>query len=235
MVALLLPRVSARGEGTPRILRFEPSVISIDTVRYDAGVINVRFECVNICDKPVAIIDVRSQCGCAKPSFSPQSIAPGEKGCVDVSFDPKSLFAYQKKHLTVVATNGDYRKFNTLTITGYVDRGITEEEVRYPYEIAPGLRADLDIVGMRLSREGAVPVREIAVYNSSSEPVKLGWTSVHDCVKAYVPESLEPGKAAKIKVSVDTKGIPSGNYEKELFIVVNGKRSAPVRLKGAVE
>lgn len=235
-LAVFVPQVAAWGEGTPRILRFEPAVISIDTVRYDAGEVPVRFECVNICDKPVAIIDVRSQCGCARPSFSKASIAPGEKGYVDVLLDPEHLFAEQKRHLTVVATNGDYRKFNTLTITGYVDRGVSEKEIRYPFVIFSGLRSDLETVGLRLSKKGDVPVREFTIYNESSSEMKLDWASDDRCVDADVPAVIKPGTAAKVKVSVNTRRFDSGSYEKSFFLMIDGnKKSERILLKGAVE
>ena len=236
LLAIFIPRAIVRGEGKPRILRFEPAVISIDTVRYDAGELTVRFECTNICDKPVAILDVRSQCGCAKASFGKASIAPGKKGYVDVVFDPKDLFAEQKRHLTVLASNGDYRKFNTLTLTGYVDRGMTEVEVRYPCVIAAGLRYDLDTVGMRLSKRGDAPVREFTIYNGSSSVMKLDWTSDDRSVMADVPETIEPGKSAKVKVSVKTRWLPSGSYEKSMTLIINGnQQSDPILLKGSVE
>lgn len=234
-MAIFIPRTIVRGEGTPRLLRFEPAEISIDTVRYDAGELMVRFECVNICDKPVVILEVRSLCGCAKPSFGNNSIAPGSKGFVDVLFDPKTLFADQKKHLTVVATNGDYKKFNTLTITGYVDRGVTEEEVRYPYLLAPGLRSNLDVLGMRLSNRGDAPIREFEILNTSSSEMTLDWFSADKAVSVELPTVLEPGRTTKVKVKVRTWGIPSGSYEKTLYLIVNGERSAPVSIKGAVQ
>ena len=234
-MVIFIPRTIVRGEGTPRILRFDPAEISIDTVRYDAGELMVRFECVNICDKPVVILDVRSLCGCAKPTFGRNSIAPGGKGYVDVIFDPKTLFADQKKHLTVVASNGDYRKFNTLTITGYVDRGVTEEEVRYPYLLAPGLRSNLDALGMRLSNRGDAPIREFEILNTSSSEMTLGWFSADKAVSVELPTVLEPGRTTKVKVNVRTWGIPSGSYEKTLYLIVNGERSAPVSIKGAVQ
>ena len=235
-MAIFIPRTMVRGEGTPRILSFEPNVISIDTVRYDAGEITVRFECTNICDKPVAIIDVRSQCGCTRPSFGKASIAPGKKGYVDVVFDPHTLFADQKRHLTVVATNGEYRKFNTLTITGYVDRGVSEEEVRYPYVLAEGLRSDQNTIGMRLSKRGDVPVREFTIYNGSSSVMKLDWTSDDRCVMAEVPDEIKPGESAKIKVSVKTRWLPSGTYQKSMTLMINGnQQSERILLKGSVE
>lgn len=235
-MAIFIPRTMVRGEGTPRILSFDPNVISIDTVRYDAGEITVRFECTNICDKPVAIIDVRSQCGCTRPSFGKASIAPGKKGYVDVIFDPHTLFADQKRHLTVVATNGEYRKFSTLTITGYVDRGVSEEEVRYPYVLAEGLRSDQNTIGMRLSNRGDVPVREFTIYNGSSSVMKLDWTSEDRCVMAEVPDEIKPGESAKIKVSVKTRWIPSGTYQKSMTLMINGnQQSERILLKGSVE
>lgn len=235
-MAIFIPRTMVRGEGTPRILSFEPNVISIDTVRYDAGEITVRFECTNICDKPVAIIDVRSQCGCTRPSFGKASIAPGKKGYVDVVFDPHTLFADQKRHLTVVATNGEYRKFSTLTITGYVDRGVSEEEVRYPYVLAEGLRSDQNTIGMRLSKRGDVPVREFTIYNGSSSVMKLDWTSEDRCVMAEVPDEIKPGESAKIKVSVKTRWLPSGTYQKSMTLMINGnQQSERILLKGSVE
>ncbi len=233
---LLLPSVLAEGEGTPRILRFEPAVIDIDTVRYDAGEIKVRFECVNISDKAVVIMDVRSQCGCLKPSFNSKSIAPGEKSYVDAVLDPKGLFADQKRHLTVIATNGDYRKFSTLTITGYVDRGVSEEEVRYPYVLAEGLRSDQNTIGMRLSKRGDVPVREFTIYNGSSSVMKLDWTAEDRCVMAEVPDEIKPGESAKIKVSVKTRWLPSGTYQKSMKLMINGnQQSERILLKGSVE
>lgn len=235
-MAIFIPRTMVRGEGTPRILSFEPNVISIDTVRYDAGEITVRFECTNICDKPVAIIDVRSQCGCTRPSFGKASIAPGKKGYVDVLFDPHTLFADQKRHLTVVATNGEYRKFSTLTITGYVDRGVSEEEVRYPYVLAEGLRSDQNTIGMRLSKRGDVPVREFTIYNGSSSVMKLDWTSDDRSVMAEVPDEIKPGESAKIKVSVKTRWLPSGTYQKSMTLMINGnQQSERILLKGSVE
>lgn len=235
-MAIFIPRTMVRGEGTPRILSFDPNVISIDTVRYDAGEITVRFECTNICDKPVAIIDVRSQCGCTRPSFGKASIAPGKKGYVDVVFDPHTLFADQKRHLTVVATNGEYRKFSTLTITGYVDRGVSEEEVRYPYVLAEGLRSDQNTIGMRLSKRGDVPVREFTIYNGSSSVMKLDWTSDDRCVMAEVPDEIKPGESAKIKVSVKTRWLPSGTYQKSMTLMINGnQQSERILLKGSVE
>ncbi len=232
-MAYLAGALSLAGQ-TPRILRFEQSVIEIDTVRYDAGPVKVRFTCTNICDKPVSIVAVNSQCGCAEPSFSRAAIRPGEKGYVDVVLDPSSLFAEQNRHLTVVATNGDYRKFNTITVHGYVKRDVSEAEVRYPYELAAGFRSEVNVLGMRLNKKGEVSEKEFTVYNNTAGAMSLKGTSEYKNVKVEVPGLLAPHSSARIKVYLDTTGMPSGEFSESMYIYVNGLR-AKVILKGAVE
>lgn len=219
---------------TPRLLRFEPSVIEIDTVRYDAGTVNVRFVFENICDRDVSVIDVHTQCGCTRPSFSRNPVKPGEKGYIDVTFDPSTLFAEQKRHMTVIATNGEYRKFSTITVHGYVARDVTEEEVRYPYELSPGLRSEIEVLGMRLNRRGDVSEKSFTVYNSTDTVMALGWEAGSTCVDADVPSSLPPRSSARITVRVDTSQMESGEFQETLFIFTGGRKSAVI-LKGAVE
>lgn len=235
MAACLFVQVSAWAQGTPRILRFEPAVIEIDTVRYDAGPVTVKFECVNICEKDVTILDVKSQCGCATATFGKGVIRPGGKGYVEVTLDPSHLFAEQNRHLTVVATNGDYRKFNTITVHGYVARDVTEEEVRYPADLGHGLRGDKSTVGMRLSERGETPVRGFKIYNATDKPMKLSWEGSSKRVGAEIPEILEPRTSAEVRVSVKTRRIPAGEYSEKLYIVVNGTGRTELLLKGAVK
>jgi hypothetical protein len=53
---------------------------------------------------------------------------------------------------------------------------------------------------------------------------------------ADVPETIEPGKSVKIKVSVKTRWLPSGSYEKSMTLIINGnQQSDPILLKGSVE
>ena len=216
-----------RAESTPRILQFDSPVIDVDTIRYDAGPVTVRFECTSIADKDVQILDVHAQCGCTEAVFSGEIIPPGGKGYVDVTLDPKNLFAEQDRHLTVIATNGDYKKFNTITVRGYVDRGVTEEEIRYPFLLAPGLRAEVGIVGMRLYERGESSVKEFTVYNSADTALALGWIRKSPAVRAEMPDTLGAGEKCRIRVTVNTLPVKAGRYEesrpdKAAFLMICG-------------
>lgn len=232
-VVCLATTFSMAGQ-TPRLLKFESSVIEIDTVRYDAGSFNVRFVFENISDKDVSIIDVHTQCGCTKPLFSRASLHPGCKGHIDVEFNPSTLFAEQKRHMTVIATNGDYRKFSTLTIHGYVLRDISENEVKYPYELSPGLRSQINTLGMRLNNRGEVSEKSFTIYNDTDKEMTLKYSSDYPDVKAAMPDKIAPHSQAKITVFLDTAKLPKGDYIKKLFVFADGKKSV-IALKGAVK
>lgn len=235
LILFLFAGLYASAQVTPRLLEFESSAIGLDTVRYDGGPVKVRFTCRNISAKNVSIIEVSSQCGCTKPSFSRMPVKPGGKTYVDVLFDPADLFAWQTRHLTVIATNGDYRKFSTITVHAYVERDITEEELRYPYELFTGLRSDMQTVGMRRSKRGEMSVKEFTVYNSSDVTLDLSWSADRRRVRAELPDSLYPGQSAKVKVSVSTKLMRSGPYEFILKILSSdGTDTACIALKGSV-
>jgi hypothetical protein len=76
-------------------------------------------------------------------------VKPGGKGTVEVTFDPKDRYGDFSIGLTVIAGNGNYRKFNTLVVKGYVISRIPEAEIRYPYALSAALRADNRAIGMR--------------------------------------------------------------------------------------
>lgn len=154
------------------LLRFDPTVIETGTVRFDGGRKTFRFTFTNIADKPVSVMSVQAQCGCTIPHFDNKPVQPGKTGWIDVDLDPEGLYGEQKRHLTVVSTNGDYFRFNTITLHGYVERDQTEGEIRYPYELGNGLRTDNRMLTMKLSPEGDNTI-DFPLYNDTDKSVRV--------------------------------------------------------------
>lgn len=229
---LLAGTVSARGTG--RLLKFDPSVVRIDTVRYDGGPVKVTFVCTNISDKPVVILDVRSQCGCFTADVPKKSIAPGAKAKVVATFNPHTLFGDQKRHLTVVATNGDYKRFNTITLECYVKQDKSESEILYPVLLAPGLRTDVAVLGFRLRSAGEKPVRNLVLYNDTDAAIALV-SSAGSRVCAQVPDEIPARSRIEVPVMLDTKGLPPGDFEEILTLKVKGTDLVKIPLKGRIK
>ena len=116
IATILAPQVAPAAN--PRLLRFEEPVKNLGKVAETDGTVQLRFEYTNIADKEVTLLDVHTQCGCARPEFSRKPVKPGGKGTVEVTFDPKDRYGDFSIGLTVIAGNGNYRKFNTLVVKG---------------------------------------------------------------------------------------------------------------------
>lgn len=122
MLLPLLPASGGEGAGG-RYLLFEPAAVDIGEVSFTEGRVTVDFPFTNIAGKTVSIVDVHAQCGCTKASFSSVPVTPGKGGVVRVTLELKDLAGPQKRHLTVISTDGTIRRFSTITITGTVIRG----------------------------------------------------------------------------------------------------------------
>ena len=66
------------------------------TIKHDFGTINAAdgkvsctFEVENVGDEPLVILGVYVTCGCTTYEHTKEPIAPGEKGSVKVTLDPK--------------------------------------------------------------------------------------------------------------------------------------------------
>jgi hypothetical protein len=62
------------------------------------------FEFENKGDKPVIISRVKSTCGCTAMKWSRKPVLPGQKGFVNVRFDPKKFSGYFSKKVSVYAS-----------------------------------------------------------------------------------------------------------------------------------
>lgn len=85
--------------------------IDFDILEKDFGNVNVTssnkysFEFKNTGDEPLIIKSANGSCGCTVPDWPKEAIMPGQKGKIDVVFNPKPSQAgsSQKKTVTVTA------------------------------------------------------------------------------------------------------------------------------------
>ena len=228
-------RLASAAEDQPRLLQFAQPVVEVGTVRFDAGKVAASFECENIASEPVTILEVRSQCGCVVAEFSRKALKPGEKTVIRAVLDPSGTYGEQKRYLTVVATNGSYRRLNTLQMHGYVQRDQTESEIRFPCHIGGGLRTELCTVGLRRRTAGEQIRRSVVLYNDSDAPMRLSWKAGRRVKGSWKKTSLAPGERTTLEFVYDTRGLSAGDYTDELQFFLGKKRLGAVELKGTIE
>lgn len=209
--ALCIPSLLAAQ--TPRLLRFDDPERSLDTVREVDGVVKLRYGFTNISDKPVTLLDVHTQCGCLKPTYSGKPVPPGGRGVVDAVFDPANRLGAFSFGLTVISTNGDYKKFNTLKARGYVVSRIPEAEIFHPYILSDTFRADVDAVGMRRFGPGDGPrTRHVKLYNTTDKPLRPVYLPGSPNLRMSGPDRIEPHSEAVVEYELDPRGMSPGSF-----------------------
>lgn len=224
----------------PRLLEFLRPEADLGQLRFDAGNVKVDFTYTNISDTDVDILDVHTQCGCASPSWEHRTLRPGQSAVMSVVYDPSHFIGPQKVGLTVIATNGEYKKYNTLVLRAEVLRDLTLEQARHPYIMYGDLRCDMQTLGFRLTERGAHPVRAMEIYNDSPEhtySIEFLPQSRKVSIErsyAHAPLVIEPGRKVSVEITVDTSRLPDGPYEDYVAAVIDSSGCFPVILKGAV-
>lgn len=174
------------------------------------------------------------QCGCARPEFSRKPGKPGGKGTVEVTFDPKDRYGDFSIGLTVIAGNGNYRKFNTLVVKGYVISRIPEAEIRYPYALSAALRADNRAIGMRqLSRSDPKRTRQLRLLNTSAKTLRLAYRTDSGHLALSGPGEIAPGKEAVLEFTLDPRNMPDGQFVLKCTVSTQDEE-IPVEVKGQI-
>ena len=64
----------------------------------DTGIVYCEFLMVNETSEPIAILGARANCGCTRPEFSHDPVAPGDTLKVRVGYDPTGHTSVVKVH-----------------------------------------------------------------------------------------------------------------------------------------
>lgn len=104
-------------EKAPEAL-FKEKIYDFGTILEKDGKVTHDFEFVNAGENNLMVIDATAECGCTRPSYPQNPIAPGKKGHIKVTFNPAGRKGMFNKTVTV-KTNGQPRKVR-LKIKGTV-------------------------------------------------------------------------------------------------------------------
>lgn len=102
------------------------ALISFTTETHDFGIldaskgaVHTEFEFTNQGNGPLVLTSVTADCGCTRPEYPKNPIAPGKKGKIKVNFIPQRGMGSFTKNIKV-KSNGS-KKMKVLKITGIVN------------------------------------------------------------------------------------------------------------------
>lgn len=99
-------------------IKFGELVYDFGTITEKGGPVSHNFEFTNQGDANLAILNATAECGCTRPSYPTNPIAPGKGGVVKVTFNPAGRFGSFEKVVTVTATGRPAKV--RLKIKGYI-------------------------------------------------------------------------------------------------------------------
>lgn len=118
LVAVGVPvAVNSAKEGKAKI-SFAEYRYDFGNVKENKGAVSHEFTFTNTGDGNLLIIDATATCGCTKPEYPKQPIAPGKKGKIKVTYNPLGRPGPIDRTVTV-KTNGSPKKVR-LKIVGTV-------------------------------------------------------------------------------------------------------------------
>lgn len=116
-MTLAIP-VCAKKKGESKI-EFKEKSYDFGKVSAKGGKVSHEFTFTNAGQGNLVIVDAKADCGCTKPVYSDEPVAPGKSGKLKVTFVPNGSGHFAKK--VTVTTNGNPRKARLLIRGEVVD------------------------------------------------------------------------------------------------------------------
>lgn len=158
----------------------------------DMGVVTCEFRVVNDGTEPLVILGARANCGCTRPSFTREPVAPGDTAVITVGYDPKGRPGKFTKNV-YVDTNTEPTR-TTLEITGTVIGASNTLKSRYPVDAGPmKLRGKTIAYGQILKDRTAGKYLE--GYNASADTLRPEVSGAPRHISVIVePKVVPPGQ-----------------------------------------
>lgn len=214
--AILLSTAIFAQNGGP-IIKFENTKHNFGKFKEEAGPQKHKFEFVNEGDADLLISKVAASCGCTTSEYTKHPVKPGEKGFVELAYDPRNRPNKFKK-TAAVYSNGK-SKVTVLIIEGDVEpRVLTTEEI-YRWPVGDNLRFKSNHLAFTNIIKGKKKIKVMEIINvSETEDVKIGFDRVpgHMSLKAK-PEVLKAGQKGIIEGVYDSKLKDDWGYSNDLI------------------
>lgn len=184
-------------------ISFNELVHNFGKIDEEKGTVNYKFEFTNTGSQALIIQNVMTSCGCTTPSWTKEPVKPGEKGFVDVAYNPASRPGKFEKYITVQSTANPSTV--QLRITGEVNPKPLSLEEQYPYPMG-GLRLKSNQISYGTIYKGQQKSNIIEMINVSDSPQTIKVAGLPSYLTVNIPDAtLAPKKTGIIEVTFNTE------------------------------
>lgn len=223
MIVAIASGVKAAEKKNEARIKFEKTTHDFGNIREDGGPVTYEFTFTNEGKDPLKITSARAECGCTRPEYPKEEIAPGESGVIKVTYNPLGRPGGFTKVVTV-RCSGNPGKV-TLKIRGSV---IPKDSYS-----AGSVSFDTTVANFGEIPRGVRRKSQIIFYNIGTSNVSPTFSSDSDALTMQVtPQELKPGERGLLTIYLDSSKLTwlgakhlkisgSWNGRKEVEIDIN--------------
>jgi len=219
MMLIFVSGVSIAQE-KPKVV-FDELQHNFGTFKEEAGIQTTTFEFTNKGEVPLILNNVRASCGCTTPKWTREPVAPGKKGAIQVSYNPKNRPGSFRKSITV-QSNAETPVVR-LTISGVVEPRERSLAELYPRKIGT-LRVKLSTLSFSRIKSNETETRSMELVNDTHEPVTVDFKRVPKHIRAELSEKVVPPNGKTIlRVTYNAKAKNTFGYVADrIYLTMNG-------------
>lgn len=177
------------------------------------GLTYCTFKAVNIGNEPAVVIDAKANCGCTKPTYPREPIAPGDTLVVNVAYNPASRPGKFNKHVKI--TSNAKNKTDVLSVRGTVLAAPSTMDSRYPHRVGP-YRINNTIAPFGGTIKGRVLAAGVQIYNPTADTIKPMAKNIPPYISlVFKPKSILPGEQGVVSMTAYTEGIDQYGFNED--------------------
>lgn len=175
----------------------------------ELGLVNCTFKAVNTGTEPVTVISARANCGCTKPRYTNEPVAPGDTLTLSVAYDATGRPGRFEKKVYVSTSDGIQQ---SLRIRGTVIGASNSIKGRYPVEAGP-MRLNTTVMPFGEVMKGHTAGSVVRAYNHTSDTIR---PEVVDCPSyitlLFQPQAVPPGEQFVLSATASSAKTPEWGY-----------------------
>ncbi len=216
--ALLLAVSSVMGQSK---IVFEEMVHDFGSFKEADGLQTTTFAFTNNGTEPLVLSNVRASCGCTTPKWTREPVAPGAKGSIEVTYNPKNRPGSFNKSITI--NSNAENPTVLLRITGQVEQREKTLAEEYPRTIGP-LRAKSNYVSFAKLTMGQQDTKELELINDTDKPVEVGFRTVPKHMTAKIePTTIPAHGKGNLSVTYNSKDADTyGFASHRIYLSIDG-------------
>ena len=211
--SLMSPQLMANGDG---VLRFETLLCDFGVIYENDSPLTVDYPFVNVSGKSVNITRITTNCGCTATEVADSLIAPGERGVIKVSFNPRRRSGTVDTNTFVYTSLSGKEPVAKLTLLGNV---VDKDEWHHLPCNMGMLKLKRKDVAFEPVKAGTSPQQRIPCANVGTEPLLLTSRLLPSFVSFFTePREIAPGEEGDIVIVINGDMLPDD--APQLFSVV---------------